>query len=165
MATKAERIRILELGLEEQRRDYDVLNAAYETARVKNITFLAAALALLAFLYANNKGSTLREKLFIPHESYGVIIYALSFGTFVFSVAVLLMALKPQRWSTAFENNQEDSVAQDHEEYLVYMKRRYIACSNVNSGSYAKKQGLLDLSLIPLIAGGIILLVLKTFGG
>jgi hypothetical protein len=82
MATKPDRIRALELAIEEQRRDYDCLNGLYDHAKVKNFTFLAAALALLGYLYTGSSNGTesLEDKLFIPDEPYGVILYA--FGLF-----------------------------------------------------------------------------------
>lgn len=161
-----DRIKILELEIEEQRRDYDVLKEAYESAKVKNITFLAAGLALLTYLYASTSGSNLREKLFIPKEAYGVIIYGASAAMFLFALAMLLYALKTRRWSTAYDNNQEEMVsAHGYEYYLQYMKRRYLSVYSNNSATYKAKQTLLDMSFIPLVSGGIILVVLKTFGG
>jgi len=164
---RKQRMRSLELGIEEQRRDHEVFNTLYAQAKTKNFTFLAAALALLGFLYgATPEGAkTLSEKLFIPQEPYGVIIYFLSLAAFLGSIGALLYALRAQPWSTAYDNNQEDCIADDYERYLEYMKKCYLASSAINMSSYKRKQNMLDMTFMPLLAGGILLLVLKTFGG
>jgi hypothetical protein len=165
--TRNERMRSLELGLEEQRRDHEVFSTLYAQAKTKNITFLAAALALLGFLYGTTpeNANTLAEKLFIPQEPYGVIIYFLSLTAFLLSIGVLLFALRPQPWGTAYDNNQEDCIADDYERYLEYMKKCYLDASAMNIASYRRKQNLLNIAFMPLLTGGILLLLLKTFGG
>lgn len=67
---REEKIRSLELAVVEQRRDYDVLEKLYERAKVKNITFLAAGLTLLAFLYSTvpDGRASFAHKLFLPKE-------------------------------------------------------------------------------------------------
>lgn len=166
MPNKADRTSILELAIEEQRRDYDTLDKMYETARAKNITFLAAAFALLGFLYATvpENAKTLKDKLFIPDEAYGVVIYAIGLALFLSAIACLLIALESKNWSTAYENEQDDSVEKDYEYYLKYMRKRYLKCSTNNTSSYRKKQFWLDLCYKPLLAGAIILVVIKIFG-
>ena len=51
MTAQENRIHTLKLAIEEQRRDHDVVERLYEQAKTKNITFLAAGLALLVYLY------------------------------------------------------------------------------------------------------------------
>ncbi|HEY1644781.1 MAG TPA: hypothetical protein VGF75_00145 [Candidatus Saccharimonadales bacterium] len=167
MATKAERIKSLELAIEEQRRDYDVVKHLYSRAQTKIISFLTAGFVLLGFLYSNVSSNTsLSAKLFIPKEPYGVIIYFISLAAYLSSLMMLLLALKPRSWSTAFDDEQEDIIMQQgYEEYLIYMKKRYLRCSRINTKSYNAKSGLLDMSLLPMLVGGIMLLILKTFGG
>ncbi|MDB5185996.1 MAG: hypothetical protein JWL85_519 [Candidatus Saccharibacteria bacterium] len=164
---REERIRSLELALEEQRRDHEVFARLYEEAKTKNFTFLAAALALLGFLYGvtPDTAHTLAEKLFIPKEPYGVIIYFLSLAAFLGSIGALLFALKPLPWSTSYDNDQEEDLIKDYEGYLQYMKKCYLRASHINIKSYSKKQIMLNMSFIPLLVGGILLLLLKTFGG
>jgi len=164
-----DRVCSLKLRLEEERRDLDMLNEMYRTIKVKNITFLAAALALLGYLYTSTpeggSSANLKDKLFIPDEPYGVIIYAFSLGVFLISIAILLFALKPRTWSTPHDEEQEECVSEDYERYLEYMHRRSLRCIKINSSSYSKVQALLDISFLPLVLGGIMLLILKTFGG
>jgi hypothetical protein len=164
---RGERIRSLELAIEEQRRDHEVFNDLYSEAKRKNFIYLTAALALLAFLYGNppENAKTLAEKLFIPAEPYGVIIYFLSLAAFLGATGVLLFALRPRPWSTAYDNDQEDCIADNYEQYLNYIKKCYLRASRINMNSYSAKQNMLSMSFIPLLAGGILLLLLKTFGG
>ena len=162
---KQDRVKSLELALAEQRRDWDALNQAYEAAKRKNITFLAAAFALLGYLYASNiqPHESLKDKLFIPSEPYGVIIYALGAGLYLFAIAALMFALRSRSWSTAYENDQEDSRFDDYEKYLQYMQKRYLQCSHNNLSSYNAKYSLLEMSFLPLVLGGTLLLILKIF--
>lgn len=165
MTARQERISALELAIEEQRRDWDALNQAYEYAKSKNITFLAAAFALLGYLYATNlkPDESLRAKLFIPHEPYGIVIYALSAGIYLFGILALMFALRPRSWSTAYDNNQEEILLNDYEGYLRYMRKRYLHCYGINIDSYNAKYSLIERAFLPLILGGIMLLVLKIF--
>ncbi len=45
------------------------------------------------------------------------------------------------------------------------MKARYLRASKINGASYSQKQRLVDISLIPMITGGIMLLLLKRLEG
>lgn len=165
---REERIRSLQLGIEEQRRDHDSLERMYEQVKTKNVTFLAGALGLLGYLYGSvgNGGSSLRQKLFVPEAPYGVVIYWLAFSLFISAIVMLLYsAFKSRPWSTAYDDEQEDCIAEDYESYLKYMKKRYLRASKINGSSYSKKHTLLDISFLPLLSGAIILLLLKSFGG
>ena len=165
VATKENRIKSLELAVVEQRRDWDALNQAYESAKRKNISFLAAAFALLGYLYGSNiqPHKSIRERLFIPHEAYGIIIYGLAAALYLFAIAALMMALRSNGWLTAYENEQEDELLEDYEKYLKYMQKRCLKCSDNNLSSYNAKYSWLEMSFLPLLLGGILLLVLKIF--
>lgn len=160
----------LELALEEQRRDYDVLLGLYESIKLKNFTFLTAALGLMGYLYTSsanaNKGEGLREKLFIPDESYGVILYAFGLVLILFAISILMVALtKTRTWSTAFDANLDELAPKQYDSYLKFMHKRYLDIARTNCRSYDFKRQLINLSFIPLVLGGTILLLLKTFGG
>lgn len=165
--SKEDRVRVLELELEEQRHDYGATLRFYEQARVKNISFLAAALALLTYLYGTvpDGHASLRQRLFIPIQPYGVIVYFIGLALFITAVVLLVYALRSRTWHTAYDNDQEECVTESYERYLQYMHKRYLTISRLNGATYAKKQGLLEMSLLPLLVGGIVLLVLKIFGG
>lgn len=164
-ADKKERIKCLELAIEEQRRDYDVLHSLHEGVKVKNITFLAAALALLGYLYTGNKGN-LKEKLFIPSQAYGVVFYVAGALLLLGAVAGLITALvRIHPWQTAYDNEQEDDIMNNYEKYLRYMKKRYLKVSRNNGSSYENRRKLLNNSFWALLVGGTILLLIKTFGG
>lgn len=160
-----QKIKCLELTIEEQRRDHDFLDRAYGRVNTKIITFLAATLGLLGYLYVSDSSAkSLKDKMFIPDEAYGVVIYAVAFGLFLTGIAALLYALRPGKWSTAYEVDYVDPNNNcNYEHHLQYMKNRYDKCAQTNGASYVKKQKLLDFSFIPLLLGGILLLILKTF--
>src|SRR4051812_28085140 len=80
IGSREDRIRALELTLTEQRRDWDSLDRSYKTARVKIVPFSGASFDLLSYLYNTNvpQNYILREKLFIPNQEYGAVIYVIS---------------------------------------------------------------------------------------
>lgn len=162
-----DRIKTLELRLDEQRRDHDCIERLYESAKIRVITYLAAGLALLGYLYASvpTSATTLKDKLFFPNEPYGAIIYALALAIYMFGLVTLLVALRPMNWSTAYDNEQEDILMQDYETYLNYMSKRYLRASRINGKSYSNKQHMLNLAFPSIVLGAILLLLLKTFGG
>lgn len=157
----------LELLLAEQRIDYEVLSKLYEGVKVKNLTFLGAILGILIFLYSNvDKSLPLMERLFIPAEPYGLAIYVLAILALFFSLGALLWALRARRWQTCYEELHIDFIKEhDYVTYLEKLTQTYESMSVNNLDSYEKKQSLLDISLLPMIAGAIILLLLKTLGG
>ena len=171
MTKKENKIRSLELLVKEQRRDYDMVNSMYETARAKNYTFIAVILGLLTFLYTTNlptpeKGQeiSIKQRLFIPNEAYGIVIYAVAVLLILFAMRSLVMALQARPWKTAYDDDHEDKT-NDYIQYLEHVKKCYDICSETNSKSYKDKVSLVDGSLWPLLIGGILLVVLKTLGG
>lgn len=164
MAEK-DKIRSLELAIEEQRRDYDQVDTMYESARSKNYSMIAVVLGLLAYLYTANGDGTLQERLFIPNEHYGIIFYAISVALIIYGMGKLVKALKSRPWSTAYDNDQDEDKMKNYEKYLEYVRKRYLKCSETNSKSYREKQELLDDALWPLLIGAIMLVLLKVIGG
>lgn len=154
--------------VEEQRRDYDVLARLFERTETKTYTLLAAAFALLTYLYSSvaEKQASFADRLFIPDELYGVVIYFGALLVFLGSIAILLYAIKvPYKVATAFDNEQEDEKLEDYETYLQYMKKRYLRASGINLKAYQRKHSLYNLAFLPLVLSGILLLSIKTFGG
>jgi len=163
---REERIRSLELAIEEQRKDYEVLQHLYQGVKNTTAIKLAASLATLTYLYASTSGDTLQQRLFIPSEPYGIIFYAFGLVLLLFGIATLLLSFaKSMQWSTAYDNEQEESLILDYEKYLHYMRKRYLKVSRTNAATYERRFVLVSMSFLPLVLGAIILLVLKTFGG
>lgn len=158
----------LELVLEEQRRDYDVLAKLHERTETKTYTLLAASFALLTYLYSSvaDKQNSFADRLFIPEQLYGVVIYFGALFVFLISIAILLYAIKvPYKVATAFDNEQDDEILADYEKYLRYMKKRYLRASSINIKAYQRKHSLYNLAFLPLVLSAILLLSIKTFGG
>lgn len=161
-----DRIRSLELAIEEQRRDYDFLQNLQSDVKIKTITFLGASLGLLGYLYTTAERGSIQQRLFIPNQIYGMIFYAFGLVMLLAAVTLLMIALyKNHSWQTAYDNNQEDSYLDNYQSYLEYMSKRYLKISINNSKTYEQRRQLLNLSFMPMVLGSIILLLLKTFGG
>ncbi len=154
----------LELLVEEQRIDYQSLASMYESARVKNLAFLGAIFGVLVYLYGNvDPKLDLRDKLFLPDQYYGIAIYICAFGSLIFALAALIMALKGRRWQTAYEDYHLSYISEHtHKEYLMHLSKKYQTMSKSNASSYNAKQSLIELAVLPMLIGAIILLLLKT---
>jgi len=154
----------LQLALEEQRRDYDVLHGLNESTKVRTITFLAAGLGVLAYLYTTGDTTSLKKQLFMPDEIYGVVFYAVGLLLLVGSIVCMMIALvKNREWHTAYENDQNEELLKDYKKYILYMHKRYTKISRSNGKQYEGRRYLLNTSFLPLVIGATILLLLKTF--
>lgn len=151
---------VLRIAIEEQRREYDLLNDAKHRVAAKTLTLAGAGLALLTFLYSSGK-------LFIPNEMYGKVFYAVGALLTLGAVSVLLYATKPAgRWELPPEvGHLENLNEKDERRYLEYVKDRYLACYQLNAKHYQTKQRLMNMSFYPLVFGAIILIVIRIFGG
>ncbi len=161
-----DKVRALELALQEQRKDYDILHGMHEGLKIRNITFLAAALGLLGYLYTGTEKGSLKERLFLPDEPYGVIFYASGLLLLLGSIAALMVAMAKNRiWSTAYDDDQEEHLLDSYKGYLIYMIKRYLKISRSNGSCYEHRRYLISISFIPMVLGATILILLKTFGG
>jgi len=147
------------LAIEELRRTYDKLDTAYDTARVKSLTFLGGGLAVMSFLYAGGD-------LFIPHENYGKIFYFTGIALVVTSLGTLFHALGSVVWKLPGEFRRLDRLDfRSETDFINYVKEEYIDCNTKNLDKYQRKQSYLNTASLQLVIGAIILLVLKNFGG
>lgn len=153
-------IEVLRITIEEQRREYDLLNEAKHQVATKTLTLAGAGLALLTFLYSSGD-------LFVPNELYGKVFYIVGAFLTIGAVCVLLYATKPSgRWELPPETSRLENLDdKDERKYLEYVKDRYLTCYNLNAKHYQTKQRLMNTSFYPLVFGAIILVTIKIFGG
>lgn len=150
-------ISINRVAIEELRRSIDVLNRSDDKLRFKNLTFIAAAFAVLTYLYGSGD-------LFIPPQIYGRILYFIGLSFLLTSVIIFLMELRPYRWELTTEIKQLKSIKQSTEsDYLEYVKAEYISTFTANAGVYEKRHSWIQLGFILLIVGGFTLIIIKTF--
>ncbi len=149
----------LELALEELRIIYGRLDESLATIKVRVLTFLGAALALLSYLYGS-------ETLFIPAQNYGRVFYFLGLGLVVSAIGFLLRALKAMAWSVPIESKlTKIRLHKKKHELLELLVEEYIECMIINLGRYETKVADLNSGFFQLLCGSILLLVIKSIGG
>ncbi len=161
--TQARDVKAVELALDEQRRDYDILHGLHEANKIKNITFLAAALGILAYLYTGKEAGDIEQRLFIPSEPYGVVFYVVGISLLLGAVTgFMIVLIKNRKWHTAYEDSQEESLMNDYKRYLLHTHGRYLTVSKNNGRCYEARRYLLNNSFMAMILGATILLLIKT---
>lgn len=152
---------LLCLGLDELRRYYDKISNDYDRVRTKVLTLFGGALVLLSFLYAGGD-------LFIPEAVYGKIFYVVGLAALVVGVIILAWATRPGIWAIPGELKEASRLTsryKDKEEYLEYLRLEYIEGITFCKAKLAAKVQMLDLGGTLVFFGGIMLLIIKYFGG
>lgn len=159
---KSHEVENLKTAIDELRRVYDWLCNAYSELKVKILAFVGGALATMTFLYSD-------RETFIPEQTYGKIFYFAGLGLVILALGYLFMAMQPKHWEFPTEHKDlEDPKFQSdftsEKKYLLYVKNRYLLAYSIDIKVYEIKQGLTNKAFYMLIAGAIILIVLKLFG-
>lgn len=161
MAKKEEGLKAI---VEEQRRDYDYLLRIYDRAGAKENVLLTAIFGIIAYLYyAGPEGAHgIKERLFIPQEEYGVVIYVIAAGFFVYGLFKLMFnVFGDNPWETAYESSKTDHTY-DSEKTLLYVKKRYDTIKKTNLKSYNIRRKDLRFCFYTILVSAIILIVIKT---
>lgn len=158
----------LRLIIDEQRRDYDYLLKIYDRAGAKENVLLAAGYGIVAYLYSSYSGSVngnsagIIDRLFIPSQDYGLIIYMIAAAFFIYGLFKLtLNVFGDSRWETAYETSKK-SYSKDSYNVAAYIKKRYDAAHKINLESYIKRKSDLKLCFYCILISAIILIVIKT---
>lgn len=145
------------IAVDELRRSCDTLNHSVDQLRSKTLAFIAAAFAVLTYLYSGGN-------LFIPSELYGKVFYFIGLGALLSAVVIFLMGLRPYQWNLTTEIKALKNIPQKGEdEYLEYVKDQYVECYEKNSFVYENKHSSFNFGFILLVAGAFILIVIRTF--
>lgn len=158
-------IESLKLIIDEQRRDYDYLRHIYDRLRSTESILLTAAFGIIAYLYytapAGSKTS-IAQRLFVPTEDYGKVIYFMAAGFFIFGIFKLIFNVFGNNpWQTAYETPKTD-YSYKHIDTLRYVKKRYDECFEYNSVAYIKRKKELVFLFYSILISAIILIVIKT---
>ena len=134
------------------------LHDGYQRVKTKTLTFIAASLATLTFLYADGE-------IFVPAQTYGKIFYFAGLGLMIGAMIMLFASLLPRHWEFSLESKDlkqfEDSTKI---KYLEHVKERYLTAYKMNFNTYEENHKTLNRAFFPLIIGAILLVVLKIFG-
>lgn len=155
----------LRVVIEEQKRDYDYLKSIYDRTRATESILLTAAFGIIAYLYYTaplGSKSSIAERLFIPTEDYGKVIYFIAAGFFAYGLFKLMLTVFGHNpWMTAYESTKTD-YSHDELETLQYVKGRYDICHAFNHDKYKKRKKQLIFLFYTILISAIILIVIKT---
>lgn len=155
----------LKLIIEEQKRDYDYLLHIYNRMRAAESILLTATFGIVAYLYysgPNGENPGILDRLFVPTEDYGRVIYFIAAGFFIYGLVKLIMNVFGNNpWMTAYESHK-DSYPHKALETLEYIKIRYAECQEFNGEKYRKRKEGLNFLFYCIFISAIILMVIKT---
>lgn len=173
MASKKDNvtISILSVALDEQRRFHDELTHSYDTIKSKTVLYIGAILAVLTFLYSGalNESKTMRERLFIPAELYGMLFYFFGLACIAYALFILIRSMRSVvRWEVYTDitekrvvNGIDEELGQ--REYLQDMVDGYEGATERNLKLHAAKYDAIKNAFSPMVGGAIILIVLRFF--
>ncbi len=165
IASKENRIKSLELIVEEQRRDYDYLLHIYNRLRATESVLLTAAFGIIAYLYnpaSNASKPSIAKRLFVPGEDYGKVIYFIAAAFFFYAVLKLtLTVFGDNPWETVYET-PKDNYTHQPLDTLEYVKNRHDICQKKNSENYMGRKKQLVFLFYCILLSAIILIVIKT---
>lgn len=156
----------LKLIITEQKRDHDYLLHIYNRLRATEGLLLTATFGILAYLYYNSPIATktsISERLFMPDEDYGKVIYLMAAGFFIYGLFKLMFNVFGYNpWMTAYEAPKTDYTYNKPLEILKYIRKRYDECLEFNSKKYSKRRTDLNFLFYCTLISAIILIVIKT---
>jgi len=165
IASKEDRAKSMELIIEEQHRDYDYLLHIYNRMRATESVLLTAVFGIVAYLYYKapvGSKTSITDRLFIPSQDYGKVIYSIAAGFFVYGLLKLMLNVFGKNpWMTAYET-VKTNYTYKYIETLEYIKNRYDACYEFNSKGYAKRKNELEFLFYCILISATILIVIKT---
>lgn len=173
MASKKDElaISILLTTLDEQRRFHDEITRSFDNIKSKIVLYIGAMLAVLTFLYSGalNDSKSMRERLFIPNELYGMLFYFFGLACIAYALFVLIRAMRTDtQWEVYTETAERRVIGGvdsklDQREYLQEMVDGYEQATNKNLKAHGIKAVAIKTAFSPMIGGAIILVVLRFF--
>lgn len=164
---ESEKDKVLSIALDELRRVHDHVSNAYDQLRLKALAMIAGEVAIITFLLTGDSES----KLAIPHSIAGRIFLgagvAALFGAFVLLLSGILSGI----WHLPGDmdeieqiNNGIDNRYDTAEKFLLFLKRDYLDGNRKCITIVSVKAKRVNWGLYLLLAGTIILSVIK-YGG
>jgi hypothetical protein len=166
-----EQIEILKSTLAEQQRFHDELTNSFDDTKNRIVVYIGAILAILTFLCSGaiDTSKGVRERLFIPEELYGIIFYFFGLTCILYALFVLVRAMKMDtQWEVYTDTSDRRIIGSidnrlTKREYLQEMVNGYEDASEKNLKSHKIKYLAVQNAFLPMIAGAIILVVLRFF--
>jgi hypothetical protein len=173
MVTKKDEIAIsiLLTALDEQRRFHDEVTNSFDNIKGKMVLYIGAMLAVLTFLYSGalDETKSMRERLFIPVELYGMLFYFFGLACIIYALFILIRAMRTDTQWEVYTDTAERRIIGgideklEQREYLQEMVDGYESATNKNLKAHGIKSVAIKNAFFPMIGGAIILVVLRFF--
>lgn len=173
---ESQQIEILRETITDLRRRYDAIYVMYSGIRSQTITFIGAGFTLLGYLYYPTNTSCsnfqieknfeiLINRLFIPEEIYGKILYALAIFLIFTAMIRLLLSVRGFRWEFSCHEEKFDDIEnkETNLSFLQYMRNSYLRVTKLNLSVYEIRHKIVNESLLMLSVGGILMILIKIF--
>lgn len=162
---------VLRVALDEQRRFHEELTNSFDNIKSKIVVYIGAMLAVLTFLYSGalEETNTMRQRLFIPDELYGMIFYFFGLACLIYALFVLIRAMRTDtQWEVFSETTERRVIGTIDEklnevEYLQEMVNGYETATGKNLQAHRINSNAIQNAFLPMIGGAIILVVLRFF--
>lgn len=147
--------------------EYPVVSATgiFIRLRATENVLLTAAFDIIVYLYhptSDGSRTSIAERLFLPAEDYGKVIYFIAAAFLFYAVLKLtLTVFGDNPWETAYET-PKDNYTHRHLDTLEYMKERHDICQKTNSKNYMDRKKQLVFLFYCILLSAIILIVIKT---
>jgi len=156
MATRPEKIEVLKQTIRELHRRYDHINNAYDQLRFKVLGLLGGEVAGVSFIFASGG--------FMPAQNYGKVFYFTGITFVVIAFGLLMSLISSVDWSLPLEvkelTNQKKKLPNELE-FLEYIRNEYLECIKHCLSQYERRMKQFDRTIYVLVAGVIMLLVIK----
>lgn len=156
----------IKLVVAEQKRDNDYLLHIYNRLRAIEGLLLTASFGIIVYLYSGEtNGGGIIDRLSVPSEDYGMLIYIVAASFFIYGVFKLMNKVFGKNpWMTAYERDKVDYRYSDSLHTIKYIKERYEKCFDYNCNKYNNRKEELLFLFYCILISAIVLVVIKTLG-
>jgi len=156
MPTRIEEIEVLKQTILELRRRYDHINNAYDQLRFKVLGLLGGEVAGVTFIFSSGG--------FMPDQNYGKVFYVMGIVLIVAAFSLLMSLISSVEWSLPLEVKklkEHKKNPPDELGFLEYIRDEYLTCVRKTIDQYEIRMKRFDRTVYILVAGVIMLLVIK----
>jgi len=166
MASKADRIAILESAVNELKVLHNAISTSYDSIKSKALALLAGEITIITFLFAGS--SVLSGKVSISDITVSTAMFYLIGGILLtLAFASFLHVIYPVQWKqppeTEVVRHLEDWFDNDKEKFLKYLQEDYIKAIEVCNAKLSGKAKRFVFAIY-LLTSGILILVLLKYG-
>jgi|GEM_PF-1285907 len=164
--TETAKVQVLKVALDELRRVHDHISNAYDQLRIKALGMIAGEVAIVTFILAADDHTEIHASDSAEHVFLGAGVFALATAAFL-----LISAIASGDWFIPGDmgeieqiDNGKDNRYDTVEKFLLFLREDYLDANRMCTKIIGQRAKRVNWGLYLLLAGAIILLVLK-YGG